>query len=167
MGKQILIDLSEGDEAALATFLTEKKGAQIIDAHYSKDWDRKSLTQSKDAELWLVLDPRTLNALIANANQGGLLPDSSEQWVVRGLGGAAIEWNRGTVWDREKLIGAPNRLYLATTVNPLGEVVYDLVGKSVESLYRSATVWIKKHCTPLHTNGPTIWRSKFWPTDRS
>ena len=154
MGRQTLIDLHEEDEAALAAFLIEIKGAQIIDVHYPTAWDRKSVARTKDAKSWLIINPRTINTLVANSNQTGLLLGCPGRWQIRGLGGAAIEWNR------EKQKGIPDRLFLDTTNHPLGEIVHDLVGDSVEKLYRAAITWIKKHCIPLNTNGPTIWRSR-------
>jgi hypothetical protein len=155
MGKQIQINLSREAEDNLRNFLTDRfPHCNVVDSVYPFDWDRQTLSRSRDASKWLITDDRTTAILCESSNQcvddGG-----SSVWQIRSCAYSCIEWSRDLYGTGQ--IPSRGRLYINTNPDPIWMDVSAETGDDIEKMYNAACRWIRKHGEKDATYRIAVW----------
>jgi hypothetical protein len=156
MGKQIQIHLSVEDEEMLTQHLEKRFPVQVVNAVYPGNWDQKTMVRHSDEVNWIIADNRLKEIILQSAHRYQH-SDGTVSWRIRSEGSSCIEWSRGFGMNSALNHG---RLYVNTFSSPIRSAVNAEVGGDVDRTYRSASAWIRKHCTNCSQYRTPIWVSK-------
>jgi hypothetical protein len=152
MGQQIVMTLSIADEQRLIDHLTKKfPHCRVVNAIYPEDWDRRTMDRAEDAQIWLIIDSRTIPILLESAWQ--ITGAQSKPWQIRSKARSCIEWSRDLCG-----IGY-GRLYLNTTPDLIWLDISAETGDDIERMFRSARTWVRANCVNCSKHRHGIWVS--------
>jgi hypothetical protein len=156
MGRQIQHLLTAADEARLTEHLQDAFRVLVVDSVYPASWDRRTLRRTKDAELWVIADERTVPILLEHAARLSTQPSGARggraPWTIRSMAMSCVEWSRSPQ--------RTGRLYLDTTPHPIWADTSAAAGDDVERMYDRACRWIHANCTNCGGARRGVWVSR-------